>query len=458
MVLANLEMRLDVLESELSLPFSLDSGHIHELRINIPWMALGSESVKVTISTIELSVSLSKDDDDSENDDEVFNQSFLSSETASYRQKPKITQSGDQQDLTPGYLESLLLKIGNNIDVEIQNLILKYVENDIVLSVNIKSIHLFPCEDENWTHGWAEISEHDPVVRRLCQIEDLTVCLDKRSSSGQISSYEEPVIYRCGITIRLLASYSSPFQRSPDRLIISTKINNLAVSLSEQQLPMLVRIAELGMALYYGKMKKPEAKDPSTGTMMTVDEIPPEESIGEDSGWVSWAWNSFVGEEEENFSASGDGLSGKTEPVVIIAQIYIELVTAKISTKRRELLFVEVTGIGIESMIKGEAWFSSIVGVTEITCSFKEDSGELTEIVHLGSALKDKTGLNYTTGSLWDFRAPENNNARSEIALEMSEHDQIWTEDYCCRRFGAFFTDYKFKMEPDLGLSTGKGS
>ncbi|CBY12474.1 unnamed protein product [Oikopleura dioica] len=255
-VLANLEMRLDVLESEFSLPFSLDSGHINELRINIPWMALGSESVKVSISSIELSVSLSKDEEDFENEDEKFNQSFLSSETASFRQKPKITQT--DEDLTPGYLESLLLKIGNNIDVEIQNLILKYVENDIVLSVNIKSVHLFPCEDENWTHGWAEISEHDPVVRRLCEIEDLTVCLDKRSSSGQISSYEEPVIYRCGITVRLLASYSSPFQRAiPDRLIVSTKFNKLAVSLSEEQLPMLMRINELGMALYYGKIKKP---------------------------------------------------------------------------------------------------------------------------------------------------------------------------------------------------------
>jgi len=447
-------MRLDVLESEFSLPFSLDSGHINELRINIPWMALGSESVKVSISSIELSVSLSKDEEDFENEDEKFNQSFLSSETASFRQKPKITQT--DEDLTPGYLESLLLKIGNNIDVEIQNLILKYVENDIVLSVNIKSVHLFPCEDENWTHGWAEISEHDPVVRRLCEIEDLTVCLDKRSSSGQISSYEEPVIYRCGITVRLLASYSSPFQRFPDRLTISTKINKLAVSLSEQQLPMLVRISELGMALYYGKMKKQEMDDPVAGT--NNDFSVPEESIGEDSGWVSWAWNSFVGEEEDNFGVKGEGLSGKSDPVVIKAEVYMELVTARISTKTRELLSMTVSGIGIESMIKGEAWFSSIVGVTEISCSFKEDSGELTEIIHLGSALKDKTGLNYTTGSLWDFRAPENNNSRSEIALKMSEHDEIWTEDYCSKRFGAFFTDYKFKMEPDLGLSTGKRS
>ena len=88
-------MRLDVLEAELKLPFKLDSGHIHELRINIPWMALGSESVKVKISTIELSVSLSKEDKDDEEGDENLNQSYLSSETASHRQKPKISQEGD---------------------------------------------------------------------------------------------------------------------------------------------------------------------------------------------------------------------------------------------------------------------------------------------------------------------------------------------------------------------------
>ena len=58
-------------------------------------MALGSESVKVKISTIELSVSLSKEDKDDEEGDENLNQSYLSSETASHRQKPKISQEGD---------------------------------------------------------------------------------------------------------------------------------------------------------------------------------------------------------------------------------------------------------------------------------------------------------------------------------------------------------------------------
>ena len=40
----------------------------------------------------------------------------------------------------------------------------------------------------------------------------------------------------------------------------------------------------------------------------------------------------------------------------------------------------------------------------------------------------------------------------------MADHDEIWTEEYCSKRFGAFFTDYKFEMQPDLGLSIGNGS
>ena len=57
-VLTNLKLRLDVIENLLKLPFTIQSGHIHELRIHIPWLALGSESVQVTISTIEISLKL----------------------------------------------------------------------------------------------------------------------------------------------------------------------------------------------------------------------------------------------------------------------------------------------------------------------------------------------------------------------------------------------------------------
>lgn len=38
---------------ELKLPFTFLSGHIHELRIHVPWTKLSSEPVVITINTME---------------------------------------------------------------------------------------------------------------------------------------------------------------------------------------------------------------------------------------------------------------------------------------------------------------------------------------------------------------------------------------------------------------------
>ena len=53
-VLRNLELRLDVLEKELGYPLALQSGHVKELRIHVPWTTLGSEPVEITISDVEI--------------------------------------------------------------------------------------------------------------------------------------------------------------------------------------------------------------------------------------------------------------------------------------------------------------------------------------------------------------------------------------------------------------------
>lgn len=48
----NLDLRLEVLEQQLNLPFSFVSGHIHELLIHVPWVKITSEPIVVTINTI----------------------------------------------------------------------------------------------------------------------------------------------------------------------------------------------------------------------------------------------------------------------------------------------------------------------------------------------------------------------------------------------------------------------
>ena len=51
-VFQNLELRLDVLEEELQLPFTFLSGHINDLKIMIPWTKISSEPITITINTI----------------------------------------------------------------------------------------------------------------------------------------------------------------------------------------------------------------------------------------------------------------------------------------------------------------------------------------------------------------------------------------------------------------------
>lgn len=51
-VFQNLDLKLDVLEEELSLPFQFLSGHIHELAIRVPWTKIASEPIVITINTI----------------------------------------------------------------------------------------------------------------------------------------------------------------------------------------------------------------------------------------------------------------------------------------------------------------------------------------------------------------------------------------------------------------------
>ena len=52
-VLNKLDLRLDAIEHALALPITFKSGHIHALRIHVPWTTLGSQPVRITIDTIE---------------------------------------------------------------------------------------------------------------------------------------------------------------------------------------------------------------------------------------------------------------------------------------------------------------------------------------------------------------------------------------------------------------------
>lgn len=48
----NLDLNLEVLEEEFNLPVTFVSGHIHELRLFVPWTKITSEPIVVNVNTI----------------------------------------------------------------------------------------------------------------------------------------------------------------------------------------------------------------------------------------------------------------------------------------------------------------------------------------------------------------------------------------------------------------------
>jgi len=191
-VLSKLDLRLDVIEKALMLPITFKSGFIHELRLHMPWTRLYSEPVVITINTIECIVKLR----DSTHTLGTDGAPFASSRSDSFAMKTNKTPvTVDGEEVPPGYIQSLLNKIFHNLNIVVNNLILKFVEDDIVLSLNIKSAECYSV-GADWKRAFIDLVLPELVLRRVVDFHDLTLCLDKRNASGKIESYQDPIFYR----------------------------------------------------------------------------------------------------------------------------------------------------------------------------------------------------------------------------------------------------------------------
>ncbi|GBL80703.1 Vacuolar protein sorting-associated protein 13B [Araneus ventricosus] len=235
---SNLDLRLDVLEQELQLPFTFVNGHIHELRIHVPWTKLGSEPVVITINTIECILKLSTDTTDSDSRPKKY-------PSTRGLKRPDISEA------PPGYVQSLINRVVSNICIICNNVVLKYVEDDIVLSLNIKSVELFNA-NEKWEKAFVDTNMADTISRKVIYMQDLTVCLDKRDASGKIETYQDPLLYRCSSTWRMYSVYKASHSKHPSLTRIHMYCESLDFSLTDQQLPMFLRLLNLAIALHNG--------------------------------------------------------------------------------------------------------------------------------------------------------------------------------------------------------------
>ncbi len=75
------------------------------------------------------------------------------------RPRVRSRDAAAEDALPPGYLQSLINRILNNVNVVVNNLIVKFVEDDIVLSINVKSAECYSV-DHDWIRSASPRPRH----------------------------------------------------------------------------------------------------------------------------------------------------------------------------------------------------------------------------------------------------------------------------------------------------------
>lgn len=259
-------------------------------------------------------------------------------ENAGKKREKKPKPKAEELQAPPGYMASLVNKIANNISVKCNNIILKYVEEDIVVSMNIQHFS-FDSADAEWLPAFVDISPTKVTMRKIIKLTDLTICLDKRNSAGKIEICQEPILYRSTIDIRVLRRYNtvSVHRSSMTRIDVVTDLLNL--NISTQQFPMVMRLLYLGLNLKQGNLRD---KHPDGGE---TAEHGVDGGSGEagDQSYLSWAWNMIPSffpddEDDEDEERDGDGSDGG-------------------NTIRGHILHTGIYVDRLELVLKSQEWF-----------------------------------------------------------------------------------------------------
>uniref|UniRef100_A0A6B2EK58 Putative vacuolar protein n=1 Tax=Phlebotomus kandelakii TaxID=1109342 RepID=A0A6B2EK58_9DIPT len=352
----NLDLRLDVLEEELNMPFIFLSGHIHELIIRVPWTKIASEPVTITINTIEFVVKL-KDPD---------------AGAAAPREKVRRKPVKDEEvQAPPGYMASLVSKIAHNISVQCHNIIFKYLEEDIVVSMNIQLLSV-DSADADWKPTFIDISPTKVLLRKIVRISDLTICLDKRNETGIIDVCQEPILYKCSMEMRFLRRYNISTLHKSSVVRVDVHTDFVDLNISSLQFPMVMRLLNLMLVLKQGRLKA------NYGSAATAESQDADQMDDNGESIFSWAWNLlpsiFPDEEPQVNSDESHGhvfhcgayvdklkVTFKNQEIINDSIVHT---TKKI--KYKPILTIELSGCYSDVIMVGNRWFSMTGGCSAI--------------------------------------------------------------------------------------------
>ena len=287
-VLNYVELQYDIFEDLMPLPVGFKSGHIHELRIRVPWTRLGSSSIVITLNTVECILAFKRPGERSQRRP---SESDTSARSLTLSDTPP----------PPSYLQTYLTRLWSNIEVVVNNLIIKFVEDNAVISLNIRSLDCFPTLP-NWQRGIEAHSSGNYCLHRLLKLSDLTLCIDQCDAKGHIGVYQDPVIYRCSFEIRMQTVFTQKNNGLASICIASLFSSQLVeVNLNQVQMPLIIRVLEI-LAALSNDIIRWEAL--SNGEIMgrhqsngknerteegNEDEI--NENLPQPQSWSQWAWS-----------------------------------------------------------------------------------------------------------------------------------------------------------------------
>lgn len=272
-----------------------------------------------------------------------------------------------------GYMASLVNKIANNISIQCHNIIFKYIEDDLVMSMNVQLLSINSA-DVNWKPAFVDISLTKVLLRKLIDVTDLTICLDKRNESGKIEMCEEPILYRCSMKVHLLRRYNVPTMHNSSLLKMSIQSEAIHLNISSVQFPMVMRLMVLLYALKEGTLHKRAIALGHTGT----DQEPGDNADGDAEGVLSWAWNLLPTIfPDDTDSEDGDQVNGHIMhlgchiddfQVTVKHQepVHDIIVNNTKKVKYKPLLRLQLTGCYSNTIIIGNRWFNLQGGVKSI--------------------------------------------------------------------------------------------
>ena len=281
-VLRNLELRLDVLERELGIPLEFRSGCIRELTLHIPWNAIGSSSVEVTVKDIEFVIKLKS------LRSPVCSSSTLSSDKSSSDAdagkaqpdpSPSSPRPGEKgAEPAPGYLQGYLNRITNNVCVRVQNMVVKVIEEEsnLKLTLNVGSLD-FHTTNQDWKKEfvYTDYFQGAYTLYKLLAANDVTINLHpmEMTEKGQGSQLHEPLMARTGLECRVRLECEGKVSVAR---ILEVVFGSVELGMDERQFCLCLHLSDWCLAMYYSS-KKLKGRDHNPY-------VTPPESRGEPAG------------------------------------------------------------------------------------------------------------------------------------------------------------------------------